>query len=86
MSDYSNNMNLQDLEQFIMQVWSNTETALDNALWRIMDSAEGMPSEDDIANILIGIQTNHDIACQRLFAAYEQVLKNFYSARKQLDG
>lgn len=68
---------LQKLEDLIMNVWSQKE-AIENLRWLLLDSPEGPPSEDDIDNGLLGIQTQLDISCNRLFRAYETVLKEWY--------
>ena len=64
-----------------MELWSNTETALDNALWRVLDSGDGMPDEDEMSNILLGIKTSHDLACQRFYALYNEVLRSVNQQR-----
>lgn len=68
-----------------MELWSNTETALDNALWLVLDSGDGMPDEDEMSNILLGIKTNHDLACQRFYALYNEVLRTVHQ-RRWMDG
>lgn len=68
---------LQKLEDLIMNVWSQKE-AIENLRWMLLDAPGGPPSEDDIDNGLLGVQTQLDIACNRLFSAYETVLKEWY--------
>lgn len=61
-----------DLEQHIMQAWITSED-LDLFLWNLMDAPEEM-SEDDIANLLIGIKALHDARMNKLWHVYEELL------------
>jgi hypothetical protein len=65
---------LYKLEDLIMNVWSQKE-AIQNLRWLVLDAPDGPPSEDDIDNALLGIMSQLDIGCQRLFAEYENILK-----------
>lgn len=67
-----------DMEQPLMEIWNNTEAALDNAVWRVFDD---MPDEDEMSNILMGIKTIHDLACQRFYALYNEVLNTVHQQR-----
>ena len=68
-------MKVHDLEDKIMSVWG-TAADIDTFLYRYLDSPAGPLSEDDIANTLLGIKTLHDQRCQKLWDAFEEVLKN----------
>ena len=67
-------MIVNDLEDKIMSVWSTVED-IDTFLYRYLDSPAGELSEDDISNTLLGIKTLHDQRCQKLWDAFEEVLK-----------
>ena len=68
-------MIVNDLEDKIMSVWGTVED-IDTFLYRYLDSPAGELSEDDIANTLIGIKTLHDQRCQKLWDAFEEVIKS----------
>lgn len=61
-----------DLEQHIMQAWITSED-LDLFLWKLMDSPDEM-TEDEIANMLIGIKTIHDARMRKLWNTFEELL------------
>jgi hypothetical protein len=63
-----------DLESEIMSVW-NTKDDLESITYRLMDDPDGPMSEDDIANVLIGLTELHDIRCKKLFNVFEAILK-----------
>ena len=46
-----------------------------------MDAPDGPPSEDVIDNALLGIMSQLDIGCQRLFAEYENILKENFRGK-----
>lgn len=75
---------LHKLEDLIMNIWSQKE-AIDNLRWLVMDSPDGPPSEDEIDNALLGIMSQLDIGCQRLFSQYEMVLKEHYGKSNDSD-
>ena len=62
-----------DLEAEIMSVW-NTKDDLESITSRMMDDPDPM-SEDDIANVLIGLTELHDIRCKKLFNVFESMIK-----------
>lgn len=68
-------MNVNDLEDKIMSVWSTADD-IDTFLYRYLDSPAEPLSEDDISNTLLGIKALHDQRCQRLWDAFEKVLAN----------
>ena len=74
-------MKVNDLEDKIMSVWGTCED-IDTFLYRYLDSPAEELSEDDIANTLLGIKTLHDQRCQKLWDAFEEVVKRTSS----LDG
>ena len=55
-----------DLEAEIMSVW-NTKDDLESITYRLMDDPDGPLTEDEIANVLIGLTELHDIRCKKLF-------------------
>jgi hypothetical protein len=61
-----------DLEQHIMQAWITSED-LDLFLWKLMDSPDEM-TEDEIANMLIGIKTIHDARMNKLWNTFEELV------------
>jgi len=63
-----------DLETEIMSVW-NTEQDLDTMLYRLMDSSDGPCSEDDIANMLLGLKELHKSRCLKLWDVFETMIK-----------
>lgn len=65
--------NLVKLEDHIMSVWSTKED-IDTVLWAVMDKPLPL-SEDDLANLLIGIAAMHEFRCQQLYETYTNLLK-----------
>ena len=68
-------MNRFNLEEEIQNVW-HTEEDLDTILYRIMDAPGEPPSEDEIANMLIGIKEIHKSRCLKLWDVFETMVKN----------
>ena len=62
-----------NLEAEIMNVW-NTKDDLESITSRMMDDPDPM-SEDDIANVLIGLSELHDIRCKKLFNVFETMVR-----------
>jgi hypothetical protein len=62
-----------DLEQDIMACW-NVVDDLDVFLSRYMDGPE--MSDDDVANVILGIKSLYQLKFQKCFDTFEQVLKN----------
>jgi len=75
-----------DLETEIMSVW-NTEQDLDTMLYRLMDSSDGPCSEDDIANMLLGLKELHKSRCLKLWDVFETMITDgcFVSDNKMWD-
>lgn len=73
-------MQLYKLEDLIMNVWGQKE-AIENLRWLLMDAPDGPPSEDTIDNALLGIMSQLDIGCQRLFTEYENILKENFRGK-----
>ena len=63
-----------NLEAEILSVW-NTKDDLNAITGRMMDDPDPM-TEDDIANVLIGLSELHDIRCKKLFNVFESMVKN----------
>ena len=78
-------MIVNDLEDKIMSVWGTSDD-IDTFLYRYLDSPAGELSEDDISNTLLGIKTLHDQRCQKLWDAFEEVLKSNTEARHRGSG
>ena len=62
-----------DLEQDIMACW-NVVDDLDVFLSRYMDGPE--MSDDDVANVILGIKSLYQLKFQKLWDTFEQLLKN----------
>lgn len=56
-----------------MQAWITKED-LDTIAWRVMDCTERL-SEDELANLLIGIAALHESRMLQLFQAYETLVR-----------
>ena len=63
-----------NLEAEIMSVW-NTKDDLESITYRLMDDPDGPLTEDEIANVLIGLTELHDIRCKKLFNVFESMIK-----------
>lgn len=66
-------MQFYKLEELIMQAWSTAED-LDLLLWAMMDRPTPM-TEDEQANMIIGITALHNSRMQKLLEAYSAVLR-----------
>lgn len=66
-------MQFHKLEELIMQAWSTAED-LDLLLWAMMDRPTPM-TEDEQANMIIGITALHNSRMQKLLEAYTAVLR-----------
>jgi len=44
-------------------------------LYRLMDSSDGPCSEDDIANMLLGLKELHKSRCLKLWDVFETMIK-----------
>ena len=77
--------NIIDLETEIHSVW-NTEVDLDTILYRLLDSSEGPCSEDDIANMLMGLKEMHKSRCLKLWDTFERMAEDkcFVSEEKEV--
>lgn len=63
-----------DLEQDILNVTSMTQD-LDTLLWRILDSPDGPLTEDDLANIIIGLRYTLQLRGDKLWDTFTQVFE-----------
>lgn len=62
-----------DVEQGIMKCWQVVDD-LDIFLSRYMD---GKPmTEDEVANVLLGMKSLYELKFQQLFSDFEQCIKN----------
>ena len=66
-------MQFYKLEELIMQAWSTSED-LDLLLWSMMDRPTPM-TEDEQANMIIGITALHNSRMQKLLETYTAVLR-----------
>ena len=66
-------MKLHELEDLIMAAWITKED-IDSILWVLMDR-EKQATEDELANLLIGLHAMHDARMCKLFQGYDTVLK-----------
>ena len=71
-----------NLEAEIMSVW-NTKDDLNAITGRMMDDPDPM-TEDDIANVLIGLSELHDIRCKKLFNVFESMVKDKCFVEKEI--
>ncbi|MDP7368627.1 MAG: hypothetical protein QGH83_15370 [Candidatus Pacebacteria bacterium] len=62
-----------NLEEEIMNVWQ-TRNDLDAVTERIIDDPDGPMTEDEIANVLIGLSELHETRCIKLFKVYESMI------------
>ena len=76
-----------NLEAEIMSVW-NTKDDLQSITSRMMDDPDGPMSEDDIANVLIGLTELHDIRCKKLFNVFAAMVRerNFTGMGEKIPG
>ena len=77
-------MKVNELEDKVMGVWATCED-IDTFLYRYLDSPAGDMSEDDIANTLLGIKALHEQRCQRLWDAFEEVIKSTKEKGKEVE-
>jgi hypothetical protein len=63
-----------DLEQDIMNCWQVVDD-IKTVTKRYLDGYPKM-TDDEIANVLIGIETLYQMKFEQLFATFEQYLKN----------
>ena len=61
-----------DLEAAIMEAW-HTKDDLDLISERILDDPKPM-TEDEIANVLIGLSELHETRCKKLFNIFETMV------------
>lgn len=66
-------MKLHELEDLIMSAWITKED-INSILWVLMDR-EKQPDEDELSNLLIGLESLHNARMTKLFNGYEAVLK-----------
>ena len=71
-----------NLEAEIMSVW-NTKDDLELITSRMMDDPDPM-SEDDIANVLIGLGELHDIRCKKLFKVFVTMVNETRRNRREM--
>ena len=63
-----------DLEQDILEVTGMTKD-LDTLLWRLCDSPDGPLTEDDLANIIIGLRYTLQLRGDKLWDTFTQVFE-----------
>lgn len=62
-----------DLEQAIMAAWGTSEDI--RLIWEQYYDGKEKMTEDDVANLLLGLQRLHDLRCQKLMDLFEQSIK-----------
>jgi hypothetical protein len=67
-------MKLNQLEDLIMAAWITKED-IDLILWTVLDRKEPT-TEDEMANMLIGVSALHNTRMTMLFQAYEDLIKS----------
>ena len=60
-------------ESAIQTVW-NTKDDLELITQQMVDGPEPM-TEDELANVMIGLSELHDIRCKKLFSVFETMLR-----------
>ncbi|NDH49537.1 MAG: hypothetical protein EBY41_03120 [Proteobacteria bacterium] len=72
-------MNIFDLEQEIMKAWH----VVDDIDLLHENVIESDMSTDDIANVLLGLQSVYNMRFEKLFNTFEEVCKQYHAMRKQ---
>ena len=62
-----------DLEAEIMHAW-NTKDDLDSIAERFFDEPNGPMTEDELANLLVGLSELHNTRCIKLFQIFETMV------------
>jgi hypothetical protein len=63
-----------NLEEEIQNVWQ-TKDDLDAITERILDDPNGPMTEDQMANVLIGLSELHETRCKKLWKVFESMVK-----------
>ena len=63
-----------NLEEEIMYVWQ-TKKDLDAVIERIIDDPDGPMTEDELANVLIGLGELHETRCKKLWRVFETMIQ-----------
>ena len=63
-----------NLEEEIMYVWQ-TKKDLDAVIERIIDDPDGPMTEDELANVLIGLSELHETRCKKLWRVFETMIE-----------
>ena len=63
-----------NLEEEIQNVWQ-TKDDLNAIAERLYDDPDGPMTEDEIANVLIGLAELHETRCKKLWKVFEAILK-----------
>ena len=71
-----------DLEQQIMKCWDVTADI--QTLYEGVCDAEPPLSEDEIANMLMGLRGMYELKFQKLFSLFEQSIKEQYETEREL--
>ena len=73
-------MNIFDLEQEIMKAWH----VVDDIDLLHENVIESDMSTDDIANVLLGLQSVYNMRFEKLFNAFEEVCKQYHAMRQTI--
>ncbi len=63
-----------NLEEEIMYAWQ-TKKDLDAVIERIIDDPDGPMTEDELANVLIGLSELHETRCKKLWRVFETMIE-----------
>lgn len=69
-----------DLEQSIMQCWNVTDD-IKLITSQFLDRSPPL-TEDEMANILIGIETMYQLKFEKLWSEFEDICKDYHKFRK----
>jgi hypothetical protein len=62
-----------DLEQAIMSAWTTSEDI--KLIWQQYYDGREKMSEDQVANLLLGLQEIHNLRCQKMWDIYEKMVR-----------
>jgi len=75
-------MKILDLEQEIMKAWHVVDD-IDLLLENVMETDM---STDDIANVLLGLESIYNMRFQKVFNMFEDLCKEYHAMRKETNG
>jgi hypothetical protein len=75
-------MKILDLEQEIMKAWH----VVDDIQLLYENVMETDMSTDDIANVLLGLESIYNMRFQKVFSLFDEVCKEYQAMRKEANG